>query len=169
MAARCAGAWPRPWRRRDRDMPAGEVAAGVAVILGDVAQGASPEEAAAAIRLVALVQTSPDGGAAFSPVAVTPDELGAAWDGARLLAPLGVTVNGRAVDVGAPVTDFAALVAAAARERALPAGTAVASQPVGRWTVGAGGVCRVELRDDAGHSILGAIERGVKSSDVAAA
>ncbi len=151
-------------------IPAGEVAAGVAVLIGDVGLGADPAEAAAAIRLVALVvEAAPEGGAAFSPVAVTPDELGAAWDGARLVAPLSVAVNGRALEVGAPATDFVALIVRAARERALPAGTVVGSQPVGHWRLGAGDSCRVELRDGADHSILGAIERKVEAADVAAA
>ena len=47
-------------------IPAGEVAAGVAVLIGDVGLGADPAEAAAAIRLVALVvEAAPEGGAAF--------------------------------------------------------------------------------------------------------
>lgn len=150
-------------------MTAGEVAAGVAVILGDVALGAGPAEAAAAIRLVTLVQTSADGGAAFSPVAVTPDELGVGWDGSRLSTPPAVEVNGRPVEVGASVTDFVALIVQAARERALPAGTVVGSRAIGRWLLGPGDRCRVELRDGAGHSILGAIERAVETANVAAA
>ena len=150
-------------------VPAGEVAAGIAVILGDVAFGAGPEQAAAAIRLLVLVaEASPGAGATFSPVAATPDELGAAWDGARLVAPLTVEVNGRPVDAGAPVTDFVALIVAAARERALPAGTVVGSQLVARQPLGSGDRFRVELRDAADHSILGAIERTVESESVAA-
>src|ERR671916_3092974 len=77
----------------------------VAVITDDVPMAASREEAAAAIRLVVIVndvslrnlipaelakgfgffQGKPS--SAFSPVAVTPDELGEAWDGVRLHLP----------------------------------------------------------------------------------
>jgi fumarylacetoacetate (FAA) hydrolase len=84
----------------------------VAVVVGDVPQGASVEEAAAAIRLVMLVNdvslrnlipnelakgfgffhAKPS--SAFSPVAVTPDALGAAWDGKKLSLPLLSAING---------------------------------------------------------------------------
>ncbi len=87
----------------------------VAVIIDDVPMGASAEEARAAIRLVLLVndvslrrlaaiemakgfgffQAKPS--SAFSPVAVTPDELGEAWDGGRLHLPLLVDLNGKPV------------------------------------------------------------------------
>src|SRR4051794_12034651 len=85
----------------------------VAVITGDVAQGANREEALAAIRLVMLVndvslrnlipgelaksfgffQSKP--ASAFSPVAVTPDELGEAWRDGRLHGQMQVELNGR--------------------------------------------------------------------------
>jgi fumarylacetoacetate (FAA) hydrolase len=51
----------------------------------------------------------------FSPVAVTPDELGAAWDGGRVHRPLESHVNGRLLgqpDAGSDMTfDFPALIA----------------------------------------------------------
>src|ERR687894_3004882 len=85
----------------------------IAVITGDVPMGATREEAADAVRLVVLVndvslrnlipgelgkgfgffQAKPS--SAFSPVAVTPDELGPAWDGAKLSLPLLCYVNGQ--------------------------------------------------------------------------
>ena len=78
----------------------------VAVIVDDVPMGASIEEARNAIRLVMLVndvslrglipaelakgfgffQSKPS--SAFSPVAVTPDELGDKWDGGKVHLPV---------------------------------------------------------------------------------
>src|SRR5690606_29259776 len=83
----------------------------VAVITGDVRAGATLEEAQKAIRLVMLAndvslrnlipnelakgfgffQSKPS--SAFSPVAVTPDELEGMWDGARLNGSLNVKLN----------------------------------------------------------------------------
>ncbi|HTN96400.1 MAG TPA: fumarylacetoacetate hydrolase family protein, partial [Nordella sp.] len=82
-----------------------DLEAEIAVVTGDVPMGASIEEARALIRLVMLVndvslrelvpaelakgfgflQSKPS--SAFSPVAVTPGELGPAWDGGRLKLP----------------------------------------------------------------------------------
>src|SRR5207237_9218099 len=71
---------------------------------------------------------------AFSPIAVTPDELGHAWDGGRLNLPLVVDVNGRpfgranaAVDM---TFDFPTLIAHAAKTRRLAAGSIVGSGTV---------------------------------------
>ncbi|MCA1299503.1 fumarylacetoacetate hydrolase family protein [Stappia indica] len=124
----------------------------IAVITGDVPMGASREEAAAAIRLVMLVndvslrglipaelgkgfgffQAKPS--SAFSPVAVTPDELGEAWDGAKLSLPLAVDLNGEAfgrAEAGIDMTfDFPTLIAHAARTRPLGAGTIIGSGTV---------------------------------------
>jgi fumarylacetoacetate (FAA) hydrolase len=124
----------------------------VAVIVNDVPMGASKAEAAASILLVVLVndvslrnlipaelakgfgffQSKPS--SAFSPVAVTLDELGAAWDGGRLHLPLLVSLNGKLfgrADAGAGMNfDFAALVAHAASTRPLGAGTIVGSGTV---------------------------------------
>lgn len=124
----------------------------VAVVLDDVTMGIAREDAAAAIRLVMLVndvslralisgelakgfgfvQSKP--ACAFSPVAVTPDELGVAWDGARLSLPLQVEFNGKLfgrADAGRDMQfDFPALVAHAARTRRLGAGTILGSGTV---------------------------------------
>ena len=124
----------------------------VAVVVNDVAMGADRAEAAAAIVLIVLVndvslrnlipaelakgfgffQSKPS--SAFSPVAVTPSELGRAWDGGRLQLPLLVSLNetpfGRA-DAGTGMNfDFPALIAHAARTRPLNAGTIVGSGTV---------------------------------------
>ena len=124
----------------------------VAVISGDVPMGASPARSAAAIRLVMLVndvslrnlipgelakgfgffQSKPS--SAFSPVAVTPDELGDAWNGSRLSLPLSVDINGKPfgrANTGVDMTfDFPTLIAHAAKTRRLAAGTIVGSGTV---------------------------------------
>ncbi len=129
-----------------------DLEAEVAVVLGDVPMGADRETAAAAIRLVLLVndvslrdlvpaelakgfgffQAKPS--SAFSPVAATPDELGTAWDGGRLHLPLLVHVNGLPfgrADAGRDLNfDFPALIVHAARTRRLAAGTILGSGTV---------------------------------------
>jgi len=124
----------------------------VAIIVDDVPMGASEEEARSAIRLVLLVndvslrnlipaelakgfgffQSKP--ASAFSPVAVTPDELGEAWDGGRLHLPLLVSLNGKPfgrANAGTDMTfDFGRLVAHAAKTRPLVAGSIIGSGTV---------------------------------------
>jgi len=124
----------------------------VAVVVDDVPMGASVEEARAAIMLVMLVndvslrglipgelakgfgffQSKPS--SAFSPVAVTPDELGEAWDGGKLHLPLLVSLNGKPfgrADAGVDMTfDFGQLVAHAAKTRPLVAGSIIGSGTV---------------------------------------
>jgi fumarylacetoacetate (FAA) hydrolase len=129
-----------------------DLEAEVAVVTGDVPLGADTVVAACAIRLLMLVndvslrnlipaelakgfgffQSKPS--SAFSPVAVTPDELGDAWDGARLHGPLEVWLNekpfGRA-DAGVDMTfGFPQLIAHAAHSRALGAGCIIGSGTV---------------------------------------
>jgi fumarylacetoacetate (FAA) hydrolase len=191
----------------------------VAVVAGDVPLGAAPEQAAGAIRLVMLVndvslrnlipaelgkgfgffQSKP--ASAFSPVAVTPDELGAAWKDAKLHLPLVVHLNGALFgrpDAGVDMTfDFGQLIAHAARTRQLQAGSIIGSGTVsnkqgGLWgsKVEHGGVgygciaevrtyetieqgepatpflhdgdhVRIDMLDDQGRSIFGAIDNRV--------
>ena len=124
----------------------------VAVIVGDVPQGASREAALAAVRLVMLAndvslrnlipgelakgfgffQSKP--ASAFSPVAVTPNALGEAWRDGKLHGVLDVTLNGQPLgvaDAGVDMTfDFGTLIAHAARTRDLSAGTIVGSGTV---------------------------------------
>ena len=124
----------------------------IAVVVDDVPMGASVEDARDAIRLVMLVndvslrglipgelakgfgffQSKPS--SAFSPVAVTPDELGDAWDGGKLHLPLLVSLNGKAfgkADAGVDMTfDFGQLVAHAAKTRPLVAGSIIGSGTV---------------------------------------
>ena len=124
----------------------------VAVVTDDVAQGVSPAQAASRIRLIMLVndvslrhlitgelgkgfgffQSKP--ASAFSPVAVTPDELGAAWAGAKLALPLISHLNGDLFgqpDAGTDMTfDFGTLIAHAAKTRSLCAGSIIGSGTV---------------------------------------
>jgi fumarylacetoacetate (FAA) hydrolase len=151
----------------------------VAVITGDVRAGADYEQAQKAIRLLMLVndvslrniipgelakgfgffQGKPS--SAFSPVCVTPDELGKAWDGARLHGALHVRLNAERfgmADAGADMTfDFPTLIAHAAKTRALSSGTIVGSGTISNKgvdggqgkSIAAGGVgysCIAELR-----------------------
>ena len=70
----------------------------------------------------------------FSPVAVTPDELGEAWNGGKLNLPLLVSINGKPfgrANAGVDMTfDFGQLVAHAAKTRNLVAGTIIGSGTV---------------------------------------
>lgn len=124
----------------------------VAVIVDDVAMGASEEECANAIRMVMLVndvslrglipaelakgfgffQSKPS--SAFSPVAVTPDELGEAWNDGKLNLPLMVDYNGEPfgrAEAGVDMTfNFPRLVAHAAKTRPLCAGAIIGSGTV---------------------------------------
>jgi fumarylacetoacetate (FAA) hydrolase len=150
----------------------------VAVITGDVPMGATAEQAASAIRLVLLCNDvslrnlipaelakgfgffhgKPS--SAFSPVAVTPDALGDAWDGGRLHGAMRCHLNGELFgkpDAGVGMNfDFPALIAHAARTRPLGAGTIVGSGTVSNKqgdghgsSIAAGGVgyaCIAEVR-----------------------
>lgn len=137
------------------DIPLGDVAWGcdmegeVAVVVDDVPMGVTPEEAAGHIKLVMLVndvslrglipgelakgfgffQSKP--ASAFSPVAVTPDELGEAWRDSLVHLPLMVDYNGEPfgrAEVGVDATfTMADLVAHAAKTRSLCAGSIIGS------------------------------------------
>jgi len=124
----------------------------VAVITGDVSSGAAYEDAQRAIRLIMLAndvslrnlipnelgkgfgffQSKPS--SAFSPVAVTPDELGPMWDGDRLNGVLSVKLNGEPFGKASTrvdmTFDFPTLIVHAARTRPLSAGTIVGSGTV---------------------------------------
>jgi fumarylacetoacetate (FAA) hydrolase len=118
-----------------------DFSAEIAVITGDVPMGASADDALEAVRLVMLsnditlrhvaqaVQSQP--ATAFSPVAVTLDELGDAWDNGCLHLTVQVAWNGRKVgmcDAGTDMTyPFGQLMAHASKTRALRAGTVVSS------------------------------------------
>ena len=129
-----------------------DLEAEVAVIVGDVPQGASPDEARSYIRLVTLVndvslrhlipdelgkgfgffQSKP--ASALAPVAVTPDSLGAQWDGGKLHGAMETFLNGKPfgrANAGVDMTfDFGVLIAHAAKTRSLGAGTIIGSGTV---------------------------------------
>jgi fumarylacetoacetate (FAA) hydrolase len=181
----------------------------VAVITDDVPMGTGAAHAADHIKLLMLVndvslrnlipaelaknfgffQSKP--ASAFSPVAVTPDELGDAWRDCKVHLPLNVWLDGKsfgAPNAGVDMTfSFAQLIAHAARARALCAGTIVGSGTVANKDTSAGSCCiaerrsleqiekgapvtpfmkfgdqvRIEMFDKHGASIFGAIEQEV--------
>lgn len=192
----------------------------VAVVTGDVPMGVREADALSLVRLVALVndvslrnlipaelakgfgflQSKP--ASSFSPVAVTPDELGDAWRDGKVHRPLVSHLNGALFgrpDAGVDMTfSFARLIAHAAKTRDLGAGTIVGSGTVSNKEDGgpgrpaaAGGIgysciaeqrtvetilsgapatpfmrfgdrIRIEMLDDAGRSIFGAIDQRVR-------
>ncbi len=140
----------------------------VAVITDDVPMGVSSTEAGDHIKLIMLVndvslrklipgelgkgfgffQSKPS--SAFSPVAVTPDELGKAWDGGIVHLPIHVTYNGETFgtpDAGSDmVFDFGRLIAHAAKTRPLCAGTIIGSGTVSNIDRSRGSACLAEAR-----------------------
>jgi len=196
-----------------------DLEAEVAVITGDVRMGASVEDSGKAIRLVMLVNDvslrnlipnelakgfgffQSKAASAFSPVAVTPDELGAHWADTKLHLPLLVDLNKQPFgkpNAGEDMTfNFAQLVAHAAATRELAAGTIIGSGTVSNKqgslhgsSIANGGVgycclaevrmyetiesgkpqtgflkfgdsVRIEMKDEQGASIFGAIEQTV--------
>jgi fumarylacetoacetate (FAA) hydrolase len=152
----------------------------VAIVTGDVLPGISRGQAVAAVRLLLIVNEIvgpgddagqsgsaawPEHGTAFSPVAVTPDELAASWDDGRIrLSPL-VSLNGgafAAADSSGPI-DVAGWIVGAARNRPLAAGTVIGIGAGGATNLlEAGDGIRIEARDAAGHSIFGAIEQAIE-------
>ncbi len=129
-----------------------DLEAEVGVICGDVPMGASVAAAGAAIRLIVILNDvsyrnlipgelakgfgflQGKGQTVFSAVAVTPDELGHAWDGGKLALPLLSWLNGAPFgrpDAGIDMTfDFPTLIAHAAKTRPLLNGVIVGSGTV---------------------------------------
>lgn len=188
-----------------------DLEAEVAVIVGDVPMGSTPDDVRRRgdIRLVTIVndwslrnlipaelakgfgfyQSKP--ATAFAAIAVTPDELGDAWDGGKVHLPLLSHVND--VPFGAPnagvdmTFDFPTLVAHCAKTRNLRAGTIVGSGTVSNYDRSKGSSCiaevrmletlehgaprtaylsfgdrvRIEMLDARGRSIFGAIDQRV--------
>jgi fumarylacetoacetate (FAA) hydrolase len=182
----------------------------VAVVTGDVPMGVVPEAAGQHIKLLMLVNDvslrnlipgelakgfgffQSKTWTAFSPVAVTPDELGDAWNGRSIDLPLSTSLNG--VGFGHPnartgmVFDFPQLIAHAAKTRPLAAGTIIGSGTVANEDRSVGSSCiaerraietiemgapktpfmkfgdrvRIEMLDKAGASIFGAIDQLVE-------
>jgi fumarylacetoacetate (FAA) hydrolase len=180
----------------------------IAVVVDAVAMGTRAGEAEAHIKLLMLVNDvslripirreigtgfgflNAKPSSAFSPVAVTPDELGAAWHDARVHLPLDVAWNGEWF--GSPncremTFDFNQLIEHVTRSRRLSAGTVIGSGTVSNEDRAAGSACiaerraielldegaprtpfmsfgdtvKVEMLDVDGRSIFGAIEQRV--------
>jgi fumarylacetoacetate (FAA) hydrolase len=181
----------------------------IAVITGDVAMGATPEQALEGVRLLMLAndwslrhlipaelakgfgffQSKP--ATAFSPVAVTPDELGGAWSRGRVDLSLQSMWNGRKVgqcEAGPEMTfHFGQLIAHIAKTRRVKAGSIVGSGTVSNkdWSRGYsciaekraietiedgapktefmkfGDSIRIEMKGKDGQSVFGAIDQDV--------
>ena len=181
----------------------------VAVITGDVDMGCTPEQALEGVRLLVLAndwslrnlipgelakgfgffQSKP--ATAFGPVAVTPDELGDAWQGGRVHLALHSAWNGKKVglcDAGPEMTfHFGQLIAHICKTRNVRAGSVVGSGTVSNkdWTKGYsciaekraietiesgapvtpfmsyGDTIRIEMKGRDGQSVFGAIEQQV--------
>jgi len=181
----------------------------IAVITDDVPMGVGVEEARRHIKLVMLAndvslrhlipaelakgfgfyQSKP--WTSFSPVAVTPDELGDAWNGGSIDLPLITTLNdivfGRPNARTGMVFDFPRLIVHAAKTRPLGAGTIIGSGTVANEDRSVGSSCiverraiemiekgapqtpfmkfgdrvRIEMLDREGRSIFGAIDQTV--------
>ncbi|ATD38662.1 fumarylacetoacetate hydrolase family protein [Aeromonas salmonicida] len=140
----------------------------VAIITDDVPMGTSPQAAAAHVKLLMLVndvslrnlipgelakgfgffQSKPS--SAFSPVAITPDELGSDWQGGKVHLPLETHLNGAlfgAPNAGVDMTfNFFELIAHAAKTRPLGAGCIIGSGTVSNYDRSAGSSCLAELR-----------------------
>ncbi len=182
----------------------------VAVVTGEIPLGCDADQALNRIRLVMLAndvslrnlipeelakgfgffQSKPSG--SFSPVAVTPDELGEAWRDGRLHRRLHVAINGTVFgnpDAGTDmVFNFPQLIAHAAKTRSLAAGSIIGSGTVSNRDPAVGSACiierrmreqiagvtpltpfltygdqvRIEMFDDEGRSIFGAIDQVVR-------
>ena len=181
----------------------------IAVITADVGMGTTKTQAIDGIRLVMLAndvslrnlipaelakgfgffQSKP--ATAFSPVAVTLDELGDAWKGGRLHMTLQSTWNGRKVgmcEAGPEMTfHFGQLIAHICKTRNVRSGSVIGSGTVSNkdWTHGYsciaekraietieggapitafmkfGDTIRIEAKAKDGHSVFGAIEQKV--------
>jgi len=140
----------------------------IAIITDDVPMGVSIEDAAKHIVLILLVndvslrelipaelakgfgfyQSKP--ASAFSPVAVTPEELSSFWDGRRLHLPLQSTLNGQLFGhplAGVDMTfSFPELIAHAAKTRRLCAGSIIGSGTVSNRDRTRGSSCIMEKR-----------------------
>jgi fumarylacetoacetate (FAA) hydrolase len=186
-----------------------DLEAEVVVITDDVPMAVTAAQAAGHIQLIGLVndvslrnlipgelakgfgflQSKPR--SALSPVFVTPDELGEAWQGEKLNLPMRTWLNGQwfgEAECGVDMQfNFAQLVAHAAKTRPLVAGTLVGSGTIANQDTSKGASClaeqrtvetlrdgkpstpflkfgdtlRIEVTDSQGASIFGAIEQVV--------
>jgi len=187
-----------------------DLEAEIVVITDDVPMAVTPDQAAAHIQLIGLVndvslrnlipgelakgfgflQSKPR--SALSPVFVTPDELGDAWNDSKLHLPLLTHINGTwfgAPEAGVDMQfNFAQLIAHAAKTRPLSAGAIVGSGTIANEDTSRGASCfaekrtvetletgaaktpfmsfgdvvRIEMLNRDGDSIFGAIEQRIE-------
>ncbi|MBE8168711.1 MAG: fumarylacetoacetate hydrolase family protein [Shewanella sp.] len=140
----------------------------IAVITSDVPMGVDSKTAASHIKLLMLVndvslrnlipgelakgfgffQSKPS--SSFSPVAITPDELGDRWQDSKVHLPLITHLNGELFgqpDAGVDMTfDFSQLVAHVAKSRPMGAGAVVGSGTISNYDRSAGSSCLAEKR-----------------------
>lgn len=203
--------------RAPADMRYGDMDAGLSIIAGDIRMGTAPEQALDAVRLVMLSNamcsreptpagtspTSPDTAArrwapAFSPVACTPDALGAAWQQGRVHLTLQTMLNGRKLglrDAHEGMTEhFGLLLARLAQTRHIRAGAVVSASLSAPTDTLQGHTClahkrhaewlrlgkattpylrdtdtlRIDMKTAAGASVFGAIEQTVTAHTIAA-
>ena len=145
-----------------------DLEAEVAVITDDVPMGTTVDAAASHIKLIALVndwslrglipgelakgfgfyQAKP--ATSFSPVVVTPDELGGAWRDSRVHLPLLSRINGREFgrpEAGVDMTfNFSQLIAHVTKTRRLGAGAIIGSGTVSNYDRSRGSSCLAERR-----------------------
>lgn len=184
----------------------------ICVILGDTPQGTTAEQAGDFIKLVMicndvtlrnLIPTELKKGfgffngkpaTAFSPICVTPDELGEHWSGGRLHLPLSTWLNGELVgdpEAGPEMHfSFHDLIQHIAKTRSFTAGTILGSGTVSNEDRERGSSClserrmieiidegqaatrymlpgdhvRIEMTDAEGNSIFGAIDQKVEAA-----
>lgn len=153
----------------------------LAIITNDVPMNITPDEAKNAVCLLMLVndvslrnlipnelakgfgffQSKP--ASAFSPVAVTPDELGQAWDGKKVHLPLISHLNEKLFgqpNAGIDMTfDFPTLISHAAKTRNLSAGTIIGSGTISNYDRSKGSACIAEKR------MLEVLEHGKPQTD----
>ena len=185
----------------------------LAIVTGDVPMGEERDRASGHIRLFVLMNdvslrqlvaadlasgfgflhSKPP--SSFAPVAITPDELGEAWDGRRVHGTVRGWINGELLgepDAGKDMQfDFPRLIAHAAKTRPLAAGTIIGTGTISNRDRKTGAGCllerraeeiikkgeaktpflkfgdrvRIEMRDAQGHSIFGAIDQVVARFD----
>lgn len=140
----------------------------VAVITDDVPAGVNAQNARKHIKLIAIIndvslrnlipnelskqfgfyQSKP--WTSFSPVVVTPDELGDSWSNAKVNLPLISTLNSKIIgspNAGVDMTfDFGQLIAHAAKSRSLMAGSVIGSGTVANQGSPNGSSCLAEVR-----------------------
>ncbi len=185
----------------------------VCVVTGDVPMGVAPENASQYLRLIVLIndvslrnlipaelgkgfgflQSKPR--STLSPVAVTPDELGDAWDQGKINLPLMTHYNGElfgSPECGVDMQfSFYDLIAHAAKTRPLGAGTIIGSGTIANEDESRGSSClaekrmleiiadgeartpfmqfgdtiRIEMLDKDGENIFGTIEQKIQKYD----